>query len=557
MDKAFPLLRRIHLFKDLPDDDLKELAEQFVPQTYEEGNAVFNQGDVGDAFYVIESGTAEVVVINALSQRKRKLAMLVESDYFGEMALLRHGRRSATVSAQTTLKVWRLSLTDFDKYVAKNPKILPHLSVVRQSRMYARQANFKWLTDNEIVYLVTLRHRVFLLQMLLPPSLTGLGLLIFAGVLLFFKLPTQWVFVPLALFAIDLLWLKWNWEDFHNDWYVVTNKRVVDIDKIALFYDSRAEAPLPTVQNTTIKSTEFGRQLGYGDVIVNTFSGPIVFHDVPNPQATADMILEQVNRARVYQRQMERGLLKNTIRQAIGVDKPPVKPAAADPSTGNKKKQTFGGALLATLKRGLSIRVREQFGDSIIYHKHPYVLLIKVGPVVSAILALVFLLFLFAFEVIPPVIDFLLLFGLVALVCVGLSGWAYYLYIDWKNDVYMVTPTQVVDIEKKPLGAEQRKAANLDAVMNVTFVRPGFLAMLLNYGTVTVQAGPGGEMKFFDVYDPLGVQQDIYRRKEAREAQKAQAAAKQRHEELGQYFSAFYEIMEEERKKRDGGQSSP
>ena len=49
----------------------------------------------------------------------------------------------------------------------------------------------------------------------------------------------------------------------------------------------------------------------------------------------------------------------------------------------------------------------------------------------------------------------------------------------------------------------------------------------------------------------MGVQQDIYRRKEARERAKAAVATRQRAEEMGQYLSVFYEIMEDERKGRE------
>jgi hypothetical protein len=106
----------------------------------------------------------------------------------------------------------------------------------------------------------------------------------------------------------------------------------------------------------------------------------------------------------------------------------------------------------------------------------------------------------------------------------------------------MVTPSQIMDIERKPFGNEQRKAANLEAITNIAFVRPGLLYQLFNYGTVTINAGPGGEMKFFNVFDPLGVQQDIYRRKEGLAKSKGEAAAKARVEELSQYMAAFNEV---------------
>ncbi len=546
MAEVTPLLRKIHLFVAMTDEELKRLAPQFEEVSFKAGEVVFNQGDVADAFYVIHSGKVDVIALAVLTGDKRKLATLVPGDYFGERGVAKGGARSATVQAVTDVTLFKLSRDHFHTFIGRNPRIKPHLQVALQSRNYARSANFKWLREDEVVYLVTLRHRVFLLQMLAIPSAVMLGFVLVMALMLFLKLPTPWLVAPGILALVDLAWLRWNWADFHNDWYVVTNQRVVDIDKIALIYDSRAEAPIQSVTNTALKTTEWGRQLGYGDVIVNTFSGPITFHNVPNPQATTDMVLEQVNRARGQHRGMDRDALKNSIRQAMGL------PVSAPPKKAEEKREEpKRRGVLDSLLKSIDIKVREQKGDTIIYHKHVYVLFLSVGPPLAGLAAVIIvavlrLLNLFSF---PD----LLIAGVVALALLLVFGVAtWYQYEDWKNDVYMVTNTQIFDIARKPFGVEQRRAANLDAVQNVSFVRPSFIANLLNYGTVTLTAGPGGEMKFFDVFDPLGVQQDIYRRREVLNTNKSIAASRQRHEEIGTYMSVFYEIMEEERKKREG-----
>lgn len=546
MAEVTPLLKKIHLFIAMTDEELKRLAPQFEEVSFKAGEVVFTQGDVADAFYVIHSGKVDVIAINVLTGAERKLATLVPGDYFGERGVAQGATRSATVQAVTDVTLFKLSRDQFHTFIGRNPKIKPHLRVALQSRNYARSANFKWLREDEVVYLVTLRHRIFLLQMLAIPSAAMLAVLLAAAIMLWLKLPPIWLSAPLGVASVLLVWLRWNWVDFHNDWYVVTNQRVVDIDKIVLIYDSRAEAPIQSVTNTAIKTTEWGRQLGYGDVIVNTFSGPITFHDVPNPQATADMVLEQVNRTRGQQRGMERDALKNSIRQAMGL------PIPAPPKKAEEKsEEPMSRSTLNRLLKSIDIKVREQRGDTIIYHKHVYILLLSIGAPLAGIFAVIIIAALRLFNVFP--FPDLLVTGLVALMLsLVLGGVAWYQYEDWKNDVYMVTNTQVFDIARKPFGVEQRRAANLDAVMNVTYVRPSFIANLLNYGTVTLTAGPGGEMKFFDVFDPLGVQQDIYRRREVLNTNKSIAAAKQRHEEIGTYMSVFYEIMEEERKKREG-----
>src|SRR5512134_85292 len=162
MAEAFPLLRRGHLFIGLSDTELKDLAANFVPVDTPEGEYVFRQGEVADAFYVIQSGQVEVSAISLLTGQERVLSNLVEGDYFGEMGLVQHGQRSASVRALKPLKLWKLTRREFDEFLAGNPRVRPELEVAVQSRRFARRARFKWLLPGEIVYLVTLRHRLFL-----------------------------------------------------------------------------------------------------------------------------------------------------------------------------------------------------------------------------------------------------------------------------------------------------------------------------------------------------------------------------------------------------------
>lgn len=543
MSDAFPLLRRCHLFVALNDADLKELASRFVLVEVAADDYVFKQGDPGEGFFIIQSGQVEVEVLKGSGQF-RKLTTLVEGDYFGEMALVRHVLRSASVKAIRPLKLFKLTSEAFEQSVLGNAKIKPSLEVAIHSRMYARGANFKWLAPNEIVYILTLQHPVFLASKLWKPALVILASFGVASLLYYYTLSVEWQFIPLLILLAGLGWSWWNWEDFHNDWYVVTNQRVVDIDKVILFYDSRAEAPLGTITSTVIKSSELGQLLNFGNVIINTFSGPVIFHNVPYPQATSEMILEQVNRSRVQQKLVERNQLKNNLRTSIGLEPPTHKPPPPPKKTGLTSRL---GALTQ-----ISLKVREQQGDTIIYHKHVFVLFREVaGYLAGGLLTLAT----GAARLLGSLefIDLGWYLGVSLLVLIGLLLVIAYKYLDWKNDIYMVTSGQIMDIESKPFGNEQRKAANLDAITNISFVRPGLLYQLFNFGTVTINAGPGGEMKFFDVFDPMSVQQDIYRRKESLAKSKAEVITKQRVEELSQYMAAFYEVMEDERKKRETG----
>ncbi len=80
----------------LPLPSVEQLARGLEPVDVAAGQVVFTQGDVGDRYYVIESGEAEVVGDG------RVVATLGPGEGFGEIALLRRTRRTATVRAAAT-----------------------------------------------------------------------------------------------------------------------------------------------------------------------------------------------------------------------------------------------------------------------------------------------------------------------------------------------------------------------------------------------------------------------------------------------------------------------
>lgn len=101
------LLAAIPIFEPLPEAALEHLANALVPSIAAAGETVFEQGDRGDAFYVIESGTAAVVVDGS------DVAILGSGGYFGEIALLRDVPRTATIVVRTEAQLLRLDRDPF------------------------------------------------------------------------------------------------------------------------------------------------------------------------------------------------------------------------------------------------------------------------------------------------------------------------------------------------------------------------------------------------------------------------------------------------------------
>jgi CRP/FNR family cyclic AMP-dependent transcriptional regulator len=91
-------LRRVSLFAGLSDKDLGRLATSLIERTFEAGHEIAVEGRDGVGMFVIESGEATV------SQGGDEIGKLGPGDHFGEMALIDHGPRSATVVADTELR---------------------------------------------------------------------------------------------------------------------------------------------------------------------------------------------------------------------------------------------------------------------------------------------------------------------------------------------------------------------------------------------------------------------------------------------------------------------
>ena len=140
------------------------------------------------------------------------------------------------------------------------------------------------------------------------------------------------------------------------------------------------------------------------------------------------------------------------------------------------------------------------------------------------------------------------LFVLAPVALLIVLGWWIYQYVDWSNDIYQVTPDQILDIDRKPLGREQRTAAQLESILATDYERYGILGVFLNYGTVHITVG-GSKMTFHDVFDPPSVQQDIDRRRMARNAAREETRVKAERERLADWFLAYNEITKPENDK--------
>ncbi len=105
-------LHKIPLFQGLNDRQYELLAKRMVERTYDAGQAIVNQGTGGEGFFLIVSGKAEAIRERA-DGVKVNVNNFGPTDYFGELALLDDGVRTASVVALEKTNCLVLTRWDF------------------------------------------------------------------------------------------------------------------------------------------------------------------------------------------------------------------------------------------------------------------------------------------------------------------------------------------------------------------------------------------------------------------------------------------------------------
>lgn len=177
----------------------------------------------------------------------------------------------------------------------------------------------------EEVLLVTTRHRFYYLRRLWPALLADAAA---AGVLV-------WLFAfdqredfwsPLFLVVAGLLgfsafWIWAMWEEFRNDVFIVTDRRVIALRRVYRMFENRQEADLVKLQDVSVAINGLLPFLfGFGDVLVATASsgGGIRMDGVPRPNHIRDVVFEASQALSEQVWLAEQQALRQRLREELG-----------------------------------------------------------------------------------------------------------------------------------------------------------------------------------------------------------------------------------------------
>ncbi len=148
MDNAkLDLLRKASIFNSLSDDSLAKLAEVFEQQKYPAGSYIFREGEAGDSFMLVESGTVEVIKHGSSADADVNLASRGPGEILGEMALIEDSPRFADAVTRDDVTVLALSKSQFKHLLAENPMVAMEIMSSLSSKL--RQADLQMISDLE------------------------------------------------------------------------------------------------------------------------------------------------------------------------------------------------------------------------------------------------------------------------------------------------------------------------------------------------------------------------------------------------------------------------
>ena len=311
-------LSQMHLFCGLSEVQLQTAALQLTEQKIPVGTRILEQGGPNDRLFLIQAG--QVRVMRHDKSGEKQLAILAAGDFFGEESLLQEKTPRLTACRVTAVaEVTAFILTrDVILGLAEQVSVLrTNILVAVQSQRLLRSVRFDWLQKDETIHYLARKHYILLVKAISWPVLLAITSIVGMFITWYVNKPALW-WVALACLILAGGWGLWNAIDWSNDYYVVTNRRVVWLEKMIAIYDSRQEAPLSAVLRVNVQTDMLGRFLDYGDLIIRTIAGSTLTLKTANhPEQAAALIEDFWKRSQTASRRMEQEEMRKALQDRL------------------------------------------------------------------------------------------------------------------------------------------------------------------------------------------------------------------------------------------------
>lgn len=138
IEDALKFFRRIPLFEDLGEKELRKVEALIHRRTYRPGELVFSEGEPGVGMYIIKKGQVEIFWKDSKGNDKL-VSTLSDGDFFGDLALLDDSPRSASARSKDEAELLALLRPDLFDLINRDPltgsKILMKLALIISLRL--------------------------------------------------------------------------------------------------------------------------------------------------------------------------------------------------------------------------------------------------------------------------------------------------------------------------------------------------------------------------------------------------------------------------------------
>jgi len=516
IQKCFP-------FNQLDETAIQHLIEKSEVLFFENGQMIFQEGTPGGHLYLILEGRVSVL------QEKRGLPFVInqkmDGGVFGEEVLLPSRKRMATLKAEANLMVLKIPAAFLTSFLSEYPDISKSLEILTST--YKNLINRRdALTLNESIYYFGRPHIFLYLKRLVLPLILA-ACLIFT----FFLLSgndnystASWIALAAGSIMVLASIFSWQYLEWRRNTLNITARRVISNDIRLLKSEAVMDTPFNTVMNIRLTRTLVGKILGFGDLSIDTYTGEHRIPAVPKADQVQRLVEFLLDSAKAESQTKERESFKEILENQLG---------GTNTSNGEKS---------AGLPLDMNSSTKTIFSQPEIIYRTHWVILLKKVLFPTMVFAMVTLAAAFSYlnGLIPAgstTINSLVFILLSA----SVVGWIYQ-FFDWYYDRFLIIDNQIIDINQKPFGQEERRSASIFNIQSIKFERKGLLGILLNYGTVFIRIGDE-EFTFDKVPNPAGVQARIFRALESSISGKQKSELTAQQVRLANWLDAYQEFQ--------------
>ncbi|MHB8599729.1 MAG: PH domain-containing protein [Ktedonobacteraceae bacterium] len=427
-----------------------------------------------------------------------------------------------------------------------------------------KKLHFHGQENDEYVKMVVRKHKWFLVLPALPfIGAVILFLLVTVGAFRFSTFGSLWVVLEgLAVLLMIATFVWFAWHDLFVWWYdvdIITNKRIIIWS--GFLSPTRKEIPTEKIQlvaldtNNTLGETVFR----YGNVHLYIVGSEVVIKQVPHPREVRDAIEGITGEIRTSKKPdpsppvpADPEIAK--VLEELGKQKEKPKPPDPDskypPLREGKRlgpRRTFGGPFRIVCD------VRYSWGEStVMYIQHSWFVLARrmALPVLAMLVVLPLYVYIPSTTLLSHALDSFW-WSILGLVIVGLLLYIGIVYINWVDDVYILTNRRIIDIERKLMFLyEDRMDVEYKNIRDIRVTLPNILMNMLDIGNVYVETPGNSPDVIFDmVRHPLFIQDKINELKGLKEKVDKIEEENKRKKELHMWFGTVLTTQEQEQRQ--------